>query len=277
MVRGFAYAVLVVLLLGLGPLGMAQERYLFVELTFNPVGPEYENGKFNPFSIRPIREAMNIILDREFIAKEIYNNTVKAWLYPLSPSFLENIGLTTFATELGNKYAYDFDRGKSIIYEEMKKHGATLQNDVWYYKGTPVTIRIIARIDDERELIAEYVATQLRKLGFTVEIKLVGGKEAAQIVFNNPPSKGEWEIYTGSWLRFPITDEETLFNIFYTPRGLSNALWQTYKPIPEFDTIAQKLANKNYTSQEELKNLVARALELCLLDSIRIWLVFALT
>jgi len=277
MVRGFACAALVVSFLGQGLLGLAQERYLFFELTFNPVGPEYENGKFNPFSIRPVREAMNIILDREFIAKEICKGTVKAWLYPLSPSFLDNIGLTAFAIELANKYLYDFDRGKNIIYEEMKKHGATLQDNVWYYKGNPVTIRIIARIEDERELIAEYVATQLRKLGFTVEIKLVGGKEAAQIVFQTPPSKGEWEIYTGSWLRFPITDEEKLFDTFYTPRGIQNALWQTYKPIPEFDTIAQKLANKNYTTQEELKNLVARALELCLLDSIRIWLVFALT
>jgi len=44
---------------------------LYVELTFNPVGPVFKNGEFNPFCNPRIREAMNYIIDRKYIVEEI--------------------------------------------------------------------------------------------------------------------------------------------------------------------------------------------------------------
>ncbi len=42
------------------------------ELTFNPAGPVFSGtGKLNPFGVPAIREAMNYLIDRTYIAEEI--------------------------------------------------------------------------------------------------------------------------------------------------------------------------------------------------------------
>ena len=38
------------------------------ELTINPSGPVWQNGKLNPFAVAPIREALNWLIDRNYIA-----------------------------------------------------------------------------------------------------------------------------------------------------------------------------------------------------------------
>ena len=44
----------------------------FNEFTFNVAGPVfYGTGKLNPFAVPRVREAMNWLIDREFIAQEI--------------------------------------------------------------------------------------------------------------------------------------------------------------------------------------------------------------
>jgi peptide/nickel transport system substrate-binding protein len=42
------------------------------ELSFNPVGPVFEStGKLNPFAVPAVREAMNWLIDRNYITQEI--------------------------------------------------------------------------------------------------------------------------------------------------------------------------------------------------------------
>lgn len=43
----------------------------YSELTFNPV-PVFNDGRLNPFGIRKVREAMNKLIDRDYIAQELY-------------------------------------------------------------------------------------------------------------------------------------------------------------------------------------------------------------
>ena len=42
------------------------------ELSFNPAGPEFTDGRLNPFDNPKIREAMNMLVDRDYIAQEIF-------------------------------------------------------------------------------------------------------------------------------------------------------------------------------------------------------------
>ena len=44
------------------------------ELTLNPSGPTFKDGRLNPFSVAAIREATNWLVDRNYIAKEIYGD-----------------------------------------------------------------------------------------------------------------------------------------------------------------------------------------------------------
>jgi len=161
-----------------------------------------------------------------------------------------------------------------VIHEEMTKLGAVLRDNVWYYKNAPVKVKVIGRAEDERKPLAEYIALQLQKLGFEVEYKALSAREATAMVMLDKPEKGKWDLFTGAWLVSVGQDEEKRFEAFYTPRGLNYPLWQAYKPDPVFDAVARKLANKEYGNQKELKDLVTQALELCLKDSVRIWLIF---
>jgi hypothetical protein len=50
----------------------AQSFGSYNELSFNPVGPVFEStGKLNPFAVPAMRQAMNWLIDRDYIAQEI--------------------------------------------------------------------------------------------------------------------------------------------------------------------------------------------------------------
>ncbi|MCD6261117.1 MAG: ABC transporter substrate-binding protein [Thaumarchaeota archaeon] len=249
------------------------------ELTFNPVGPEFPaTGELNPFWDPKIREAMNYLVDRKYIADELCGGLAVPRYLAITPSFPDYARLIDVAKKLELKYSYNFEKAKAIITEEMKKLGAELVNGKWQYKGKPVTIKFIIRVEDERKEIGDYVASQLEKLGFTVERMYKTSKEAAPLWLFGDPAEGKWHIYTGGWVTTVIArDESDNFDFFYTPRGIPVPLWQAYKPAPEFDEVAKRLATKDYASWEERNELMAKALELSMKDSVRVWLVNSLT
>lgn len=263
-----------VVLAGVAFLAYPQERVQFVALAFNPVGPEYKDGRLNPFSVPAIREAMNLVMDRERIVKEIYGGNATPWLFPVTRGYLEALGLWEFAQTLAEKYAHDFEKGKAQVFEEMRKLGALLHEGIWYYKGRPVTLKVVARSEDERKALGDYVAEVLRRLGFRVEVLHRSGREATVLVQGSDPGEGAWDVYTEAWLSLVTADNDDFFEIFYTPRRMQAQPWLSYKPPEELDQVARRLTTKGYTGDAERKELVGRALELCLKDSVRIWLLY---
>ena len=247
---------------------------LYYELTFNPVGPIYGEEEFNPFSNPRIREAINYIVDRDYIVDEIMGGLAVPKFLPLSKGLPEYQRFKDFIAQLEEEYSYDFEKGRSIIFEEMEKMGAELRDGKWYYNDKPVVIKFIIRTEDARKDIGDYVADQLEALGFTVERMYMTSKEAARYWIAGDPAEGKWTLYTGGWITTAVSrDDSDNFDFFYTPRGLPVPLWQAYKPAPEFDEVARRLAEKDFTSIEERNELMRRALELALKDSVRVWLV----
>ena len=247
---------------------------LYYELTFNPVGPTYGEGELNPFSNPKIREAINYIIDRDYIVDEIMGGLGVPKFVPLSKGLPEYQRFKDFITELEEKYAYDFEKGNQTIFEEMKKMGAELIDGKWYYNDKPVVIKFIIRTEDARKDIGDYVADQLEALGFTVERMYMTRTEASPYWIRGDPAEGKWTLYTGGWITTAVSrDDSDNFDFFYTPRGLPVPLWQAYKPAPEFDEVARRLAEKDFKDLEERSELMKKALELCLKDSVRVWLV----
>jgi|YelNatPaOPRAMG01_1025707.scaffolds.fasta_scaffold06033_8 peptide/nickel transport system substrate-binding protein len=245
------------------------------ELTFNPVGPEFPaTGKLNPFSVPRIREAMNYLVDREYMAEEICRGLAVPRYLAITPSFPDYARLIDKARLLEMEYSYNFEKAKEIITEEMLKLGATLEDGKWKYKGEDVTIIFLIRIEDERKNMGDYVATQLEKLGFTVDRQYKDSASATPIWMSGDPAEGKWHIYTGGWVTTAISrDQADNFDYFYTPRGRPEPLWQAYKPDPLFDYVSDRLGRRDYSSMEERNELMARALELSMKDSVRVWLV----
>ncbi len=249
---------------------------LYFELTFNPVGPEFPaTGKLNPFAVPRIREAMNYLIDRNYIATEIMGGLAVPRYTALTPAFPDYARYADVIKQIEKEYAYNFEKARQIITEEMRKLGAELRDGKWYYKGEPVTLIFLIRVEDQRRQIGDYIASQLEKLGFTVDRQYKTSREAAPIWIRGNPADGKWHLYTGGWIATAIDRNEggTNFGYFYTPRGAPVPLWQAYKPDPEFDKVAGKLWNNEFTTLQERDELVTKALWLSMKDSVRVWLV----
>ncbi len=245
------------------------------ELTFNPIGPVFPGtDRLNPFASPKIREAMNWLIDRRFIAEEIMRGIGKPRYLPIDTSFPDFARLADVARRLEIRYAPNPDRARSVISEEMGRLGASLVGGKWQYQGRPVTLTFLIRSEDQRRAIGEYVANLLERLGFTVERRLGSAAELSPLWIGGDPAKGTWHLYTGGWISTVISrDESGTFDFFYTPRGLERPLWQAYKPSPEFNRVADRLARSDFSTMAERNRLFAQALELAMLDSVRIWLV----
>ncbi len=247
---------------------------LYFDLTFNPSGPEFLTGKLNPFSVPRIREAMNYLVDRKYICDEIMAGMAVPKYTTLTPAFPDYARYAEIVKLIEKEYSYNFDKAKEIITEEMIKLDAELKDGKWYYKGELVALIFIVRVEDQRRAIGDYIASQLEKVGFTVDRQYKTSREAAPIWIRSNPAEGLWHLYTGGWIVQLISrDESDNFGYFYTSRGRADPLWQAYKPSPEFDEVAGKLWNREFTTIEERDRLMREALRLSMEDSVRIWLV----
>jgi peptide/nickel transport system substrate-binding protein len=244
------------------------------ELSFNPVGPVFEGtGKLNPFSVPRMREAMNWLINREYITQEIMGGMgAPRWL-PFNNASNDYAKLADVARKLEFTYAYDMDRASTVMAEEMEKLGATLVNGIWQYEGEPVEIIVLIRTEDERRDIGDYVANQLEDVGFTVTRDYKSAGDASPIWLRGNPGDGLFHIYTGGWITTVVPrDLADNFAFFYTDMGLPFPLWQNYTNDPEFYELAERLDNRDFTTLEERREMMARALELSFEDSVRIWL-----
>ncbi|MEZ4730670.1 MAG: ABC transporter substrate-binding protein [Caldilineaceae bacterium] len=245
------------------------------ELTFNVAGPVFEGtGKLNPFAVPRIREAMNWLVDRTYIAQEIHGGLALPKFFAITSSFPDYARLVDVARPLELQYSYDLERAREVISEEMEALGAELVDSKWQYNGEPVEIIFLIRTEDERKDIGDYVSNQLEDIGFTVMRDYRAAAEASPIWTRTDPNEGLFHIYTGGWVTTVVSrDQSANFDFYYTPRGLSFPLWQAYTPTEAFDTLSDRLARRDFQTLEERRDLFAQALELSLQDSSRIWLV----
>lgn len=247
----------------------------YSEITFNTVGPNFNDGRLNPFNNRRIREAMNILVDREYVAQEVYGGLAAPKLTILNSVFADYARVVEDIKLLETKYAPNQERAEEIISEEMVAMGAERVNGVWHYDGSPVVLTFVIRNEDEqRQGLGDYVASQLEKIGFTVERLYRNSAQASPIWLQSDPWEGQWNLYTGLW-GSPVVyrDQGHNFNQMYTDRVMSYPPFQALTPIPELEHLAEVLANKDFTSIEERAEAYGRALELSLQDSPRIFMV----
>lgn len=246
----------------------------YTEITFNTVGPNFADGRLNPLSSRKIREATNMLVDRDYIAQEIYGGLAVPKYNMLNGSFVDYSRVVEKARELELKYAPNLELANTIISEEMINLGAQQVNGIWHYKGAPIEILVLARNEDERDQLGDYFAEQLEKVGFKTVVDYRTGAEASPVWMMGDPWQGQWHVYTGGWSA-PVVyrDQGHIFNQMYTRRTMSQPLWQALEPIPELDAISDKLYRKEFSTMEERKELYSRALELGFEDSPRIFIV----
>ncbi len=249
---------------------------LYYDILYNPAS--CSDGTLNPFNDRKIREATNYIYDRNYINQEIYaGGSLPKW-FPIVTQMPDYADLADVAAELQNKYAYNFETGRKIISAEMTALGAML-DDVgkWQFNGVPVELIFIVRSDGDgtRKLVGDYVTTQMEKVGFTVDEQYKNASQASPIWIGSEPTNCEWNLYTSAWVSTSISrDESTIFQEMYLPDSLQGiSTWQANTPDPEFQKVGDDLFNSNYKTPQDRHDLMAKALNLALQDSLQVWLI----
>jgi len=245
------------------------------ELTFNPYGPQFVDGRFNPFSNKKIREAMNLIVDRNYIVDEIMQGLGVPKLLPIVSAFPDYGRLAETAVLLEAEYSYDPDTARSVIFTELAGMGAKNAGGKWMFNGTQITLKILIRTEDQRQQIGDYTSDILEDLGFLTERLYKTSSEASPIWYSGDPADGGFHIYTAGWISTVISrDDADNFAYYYTDTGLPGPLWQAYDDTdPQFYEAAVKLDNGDWETWEERMELMRQCADWALKDSVRVWLI----
>lgn len=244
------------------------------EMTFNPV-LEFEDGSINPFGDKEIREAMNWLVDREYIAQEIQGGMARPRFTFINYASADTARMADVIAQMELKYAPDKEKAQEVVTERMEALGAEMVDGVWQYEGEPVEITGLIRVEDERQEIGDYFANQLEDLGFTVVRDYKTSAEASTCWVSSDPASGCFSYYTGGWVSTAIArDTSGDVGFFYTQEyGISSwPLWQAYEPSEEFFDVVAKLGDSNYDTFEERNQLMREVIPLSLENSVRIWL-----
>ena len=235
-----------------------------------------DTSVLNPFSNRKIREALNWLIDRNYINQEIYAGGSLPKVLPLTTQLAEYTNLIDTARALEAKYAYNPDKAKEVIDAEMPGMGAELGSDgKWQFNGAPVTLAFMIRSDGDgtRKPMGDYVANQLETVGFTVDRQYKTSSEAFPIWLGTSAAEGQWHLYTAGYTPggFPRDERSGL------QQGYLNTSIQSGEPYisnvsdPEFQKIGDDLAQGKFSTKEERDQMMRRGLELALEDSLFVW------
>jgi peptide/nickel transport system substrate-binding protein len=183
------------------------------------------------------------------------------------------------ARELEGQYAYDMDKANEVITAQMEELGAVKDADgKWTFNDAPVTLIFLIRVEDERRQTGDYISNQLEAIGFTVDRQYKTSAEASPLWVQGNVADGLWHMYTGGWITTAIDrDQGSNFEFFFSPRSVYSftTLWQNLPegPTPEQLELFTRLANNDFTTLDERKELFSQALRAGIETSVRVWLV----
>ncbi len=251
----------------------------YYDILFNPA-VFTDTTRINPFSNRKIREAVNWLVDRDFINQEIYGGGSLPKYFSISTQLVDYTNIIETARGLESFYAYNPEKANAQITAEMEGMGFTLGADgKWAYAdGTPLEplIYLIRNDGDGTRIpIGDYTANQLETVGFTVDRQYKKSSEASPLWIGSDPKEGLWHIYTAGWVSSGLNrDEKSSFQEMYLPSSAQGIpLFLENQSDATFQTVGDRLAQGDFSTLEERRELMQQALPLSMQDSLQVWLI----
>ncbi len=223
-----------------------------------------ESEKFNPFSIKQVRFALNYLFDRKFIVNELmggYGAEMISYYGPHDPEYLSILNqLESF------HFRYNPTLADSMISEALVDYGAVKRNGVWTVDGEPIELTIFIRSDDRvRKSIGEILSSELQKIGFKINKDFGDLNKAFVVVYGSNPSDLKWSLYTEGWAQSAFVRYDSVgLSQMYSPwfsnmPGFNNPSYWNYKN-DFLDLLTQRIYTADFTSAEERTNLIQQAI-----------------
>ncbi len=247
----------------------------YYTIQFNPA--EFKSGEYNPFRNRKIREAFNMLIDRNYINQEYYaGGSLLKW-FPIMTNFGDYADLVDVCRRLEAEYAYDFDKAAEIIRAEVAKEGYELKDGKFDKDGKPLEVVFLIRNDGDgtRKLWGNYLADQMEEVGFTVVRQEGTGGDLGPIWISGDPAEGAWHLYTGGWGASVLNrDQSNIFQEMYLNTSAQGIpVFMANESDPEFQELGDRLYRRDFKTLDERRIMMARAMELCLQDSLQVMVV----
>lgn len=245
-----------------------------LSLILNPA-PATE-GSLNPFSLPEVRRALHLLVDRDFLAQEVYRGMAKPMYTFVTPFDFDYLIAAEVIQERGIRHAPDLARER--ISRAMTEAGAILKEGRWHYRDKPVVLKFVIRIEDERRSIGDAISSVLEKIGFAVERLYRDFGPAISLVYGSDPARLEWHLYTEGWVKaVAVRWDATIANQMAAPwfgrmpGWQEKGFWQFESP--QADDLGKRIYRGEFKSLEERNVLYREMLKISLEDSVRIWLV----
>ncbi len=250
---------------------------------FQSTGTEYSllvnpatSEKFNPFSIREVRYALNYLVDRNMIVDEIlngYGSPMISAYNPYDPDYLLILDkLQSF------NFRYNPSLADHMISDALTKAGAQKVDGKWYYHSKAVEVTIFIRNDDPvRKSIGEILSSQLQKIGFVVKSDYGDLSKAFSVVYGSNPADMEWNVYTeaytmGGFVRYDSVTIAQMYSPWFSNMpGFNNPNYWNYENS-SLDSISKAIFVGNFTSSATRAELLKQGVVDGIKESVRVFL-----
>ena len=241
-------------------------------LLINPA----ESNKFNPFSEKDARFALNYLVDRKLIVNELmsgYGSQIISYYGPTDPEYL------TIIKELESfNFKYNPTLANKVISESMIERGAEKIDGKWIINSEDIEISIFIRSDDPvRKSIGEILAKELDDMGFKIKKDYGDLNKAFVVVYGSNPADMDWNLYTEGWGRSAFVKYDSIgLGQMYSPwfsnmPGFNDPTYWNYEN-KKLDELTQKIYKGDFESSEKRSELIQEAVVEGINESVRIFL-----
>jgi len=244
-------------------------------LLLNPA-PSKDNNSINPFQFRQVRFAMNYLVDREFIVDEILRGYGTSLVAPFGVYSPEYLNVLNTIESFGFRYNPQF--AQKLISDTLTKAGAINQGGKWFFKGNPISVKILIRSDDPQRLsMGELVASELQSAGFNIQTDFGDLNKANPIVYGSNPQDFLWQVYTeayagtSAFVKYNPVVASQMYAPYYgnMPGGQNPAFWNYRNDT--LNKLTQRIEFFNFTSEGERNALLRNATRAGVEESVRIF------
>lgn len=229
---------------------------------------------FNMFADRNARYALNFMIDRDHIIKNMLGSgaPILSTLRPSDPDYL-HVYRDLAALEI----SYNLTRAEQLITQSLESSGATKDAmGMWSYDDQPVTVTIVIREDDVvRHQIGDDLADVLEGMGVTVERTYIIRQQVSGIIHDTDPADQKWHLYTQAFIRgvSPEYDDTTLAQ-YYGPwagglPGKNIEGYWSYKH-EHLDDLTQTLYSAEYASLDERAHIIKQATHIGVTEAVKV-------